>query len=99
MNKVGNNGFAILTVVFFLGTYALALSLENIIDQFERFRREKWGRPGKSDKTDRSSDVRNGDEPASKLSFNVMGSCFGLRRRREFADGSEEGEEKISEVA
>ena len=47
MENAGNNGFAILTVVFILGTYALALSLENIIDQWERFRHEKWGKPGK----------------------------------------------------
>ncbi|PVH79529.1 hypothetical protein DL98DRAFT_655454 [Cadophora sp. DSE1049] len=96
MENVGNNGFAILTVVFVLGTYALALSLENIIDQWERFRQEKWGRPGKS-KT--GSDGMVGEDDESKLSFNVMGSCFGLRRRREYTGESLESEERISKVA
>ena len=96
MEHAGNNGFAILTVVFILGTYALALSLENIIDQWERFRREKWGRPGKS-KTD--SDGMGGQDGEPKLSFHVMGSCFGLRRRREHTSESLESEERISKVA
>lgn len=34
MDNVGNIVFAILVVVFVLGTYALALSLESIIDKW-----------------------------------------------------------------
>jgi len=96
MENAGNNGFAILTVVFILGTYALALSLENIIDQWERFRHEKWGKPGKP-KTNGDGNGRRDDDP--KLSFNVMGSCFGLRRRREYTGEELDSEERISKVA
>ncbi|KAL2072990.1 hypothetical protein VTL71DRAFT_10314 [Oculimacula yallundae] len=97
MDKVGNNGFAILTVVFILGTYTLALSLENIIGQWERFRKEKWGKPG-SKKVVGDGEGGADNTVEEKLSFNIMGSCFGLRRRRELVDGSE-GEEKIAKVA
>lgn len=96
MEHAGNNGFAILTVVFILGTYALALSLENIIDQWDRFRQEKWGRPGKP-KANIDGSGRDDDE--SKLSFNVMGSCFGLRRSREYTGETLESEERISKAA
>ena len=96
MEHAGNNGFAILTVVFILGTYALALSLENIIDQWERFRQEKWGRPGT---LKNNGDGTRRQDVESKLSFNIMGSCFGLRRRREYTGEELESEERISKVA
>ena len=46
-----------------------------------------------------NSAVSVGDDGGSKLSFNAMGRCFGLRRRRQFGEGSEESGEKISAVA
>lgn len=95
MDHVGNNGFAILTVVFILGTYALALSLESIIDQWARFRKEKWGRP---DKLKRDNQKKE-EDVESKLSFSSMGGCFGLRRRKEYINGTLDSEEKISKVA
>lgn len=89
MDSAGNGGFAILVVVFVLGTYALALSLESIIDQWKRLKKEKW----------RASHVTrhppNHHDDDSRLSFNALGSCWGLRRRRD----SEEGDDKISRAA
>ncbi|KAK0100648.1 hypothetical protein ONS95_007101 [Cadophora gregata] len=96
MNKAGNNGFAILTVIFILGTYTLALSLENIIEQWERFRREKWGRPGK---VKNASDGTGGHDTDSKMSAKVMGTFFGLRRRREHVEENLESEERTSKAA
>ncbi len=95
MDHVGNNGFAILTVIFILGTYALALSLGGIIDQWARFKQEKWGRPEKS----KRNRQRKEEDAESKLSFNSLGSCFGFRRRKEYINGSLDSEEKISKVA
>jgi hypothetical protein len=89
MESAGNVAFAVLVVLFVLGTYALALSLENIIDQWARLRGEKWGIRGLTTNPPRREDAE------SKLSFNVLGSCCGLRRRY-VGDVSEE---KISEVA
>ena len=89
MDSAGNIAFAVLVTFFVLGTYTLALSLENIIDQWGRLRREKWGVGGLTT----TPPGREGEQ--SKLSFNVLGSCFGLRRR----DINDVSEEKISEVA
>jgi hypothetical protein len=41
MDNVGNIVFAILVVVFVLGTYALALSLESLLDQW-KLTKQKW---------------------------------------------------------
>jgi hypothetical protein len=76
MNSAGDVGFAVLVVVFMLGTYALALSLESIIDQWSRLKREEWG-PKYVTKQPPS---HHDDE--SKLSLNALGSCWGFRRRR-----------------
>jgi hypothetical protein len=89
MDSAGNGGFAILVVVFVLGTYVLALSLESIIDQWKRLKKEKWRA---SHVTKRPPSHLDAD---SKLSFNVLGSCWGLRRRREVGDD----EKKISRAA
>ncbi len=102
MDHVGNVGFAILVIVFVLGTYALALSLESIMDQWARFRQEKWGRPGKISGQFRKDgdNEKAGDDyldRESKLSFNVMGSCFGLRRRR--IDATQNGSADIDNVS
>jgi Mg2+ and Co2+ transporter CorA len=42
MESAGNVAFALLVVFFVLGTYTLALSLENIIDQWSRLQKEQW---------------------------------------------------------
>jgi hypothetical protein len=90
MDRAGNGGFAILVVVFIFGTYALALSLESIIQQWSRFKKEQWGPKNitKSPPTHHEDD--------SKLSFNALGSCWGFRRRH---SSDEEGAEKISKAA
>jgi hypothetical protein len=89
MESAGNVAFAVLVVLFVLGTYTLALSLENIIDQWVRLRDERWGVRGLTTNPPR----RNHGE--AKLSFNVLGSCCGLRRRHVH----DESDGKISEVA
>lgn len=89
MDSAGNGGFAILVVVFVLGTYALALSLESIIEQWKRLKKEKWRASHMTKRPPNHHDAN------SKLSFNVLGSCWGLRRRRDAGDG----DEKISRVA
>lgn len=88
MESAGNALFAILVVVFVLGTYTLALSLESIIDQWVRFRKEKWGAKGLTTPPGR-------EDVETKLSFNVLGSCCGLRRRYP----GKENDGKISDVA
>ena len=89
MDSAGNVLFAILVVIFVLGTYALALSLESIINQWSRFRREKWGAKGLTTAPPKRDDAE------SKLSFNALGSCCGFRRR----NGSDEIDDKISQAA
>jgi hypothetical protein len=44
MDTAGNTGFAIMLIVFFVGTVALALSLEGMIDQWSRLRERSAGR-------------------------------------------------------
>jgi hypothetical protein len=89
MNSAGNVLFAILIVIFVLGTYALALSLESIINQWSRLRREKWGAEGLTIAPPKR------DVAESKLSFNALGSCCGFRRR----NGTDKIDEKISQAA
>jgi len=42
MDHATNALYAILTVIFVVGTYGLALSLETILDQWERFKYGEW---------------------------------------------------------
>ena len=88
MDSAGNALFAILVVIFVLGTYALALSLESIIDQWSQFRKGKWGVQGMTANSRR-------DDADSKLSFNAVASYCGFRRR----DPSPEIDDKISQAA
>ena len=89
MDSAGNVLFAVLVLVFVLGTYALALSLESIIDQWSRLRKEKWGAKGLT------ASPPKRDDTESKLSFNALGSCCGFRRKYT----SDEMDEKISQAA
>jgi hypothetical protein len=89
MDSAGNVTFGILVLVFVLGTYVLALSLESIIDQWSRLRKEKWGTRGLTKSPPSHIDAE------SKLSFNVLGSCCGFRRRY----NNDEEDEKISKAA
>jgi hypothetical protein len=89
MDSAGDITFAILVVIFVLGTYALALSLESIIDQWSRLRKEKWKAKGLTMSPPRHDDAE------SRLSFNALGSCCGFRRRYT----SDEIDEKISQAA
>lgn len=43
MDDATNVLYAVLTVVFVVGTYGLALSLETILEQWKSFRRGEWG--------------------------------------------------------
>lgn len=89
MNSAGNILFAILVVIFVLGTFALALSLESIIGQWSRLRKEKW----RAERLTTSPPKR--DDVESKLSFNALGSCCGFRRRY----NSDEIDDKIAQAA
>jgi hypothetical protein len=42
MDNATNALYAVLTVVFVVGTYGLALSLETILEQWKSFRRGEW---------------------------------------------------------
>lgn len=88
VDSAGNVVFAILVIIFVLGTYALALSLESIIDQWARLRKEKW-------KAKELTSSPKRDDAESKLSFNVLGSCCGFRRRYNI----DEIDGKISQAA
>ncbi|PBP23734.1 hypothetical protein BUE80_DR005413 [Diplocarpon rosae] len=94
MNSAGNNGFAILTVLFVLGTYALALSLESIIDQWGRFRTAEKS-AGRARRRAPTAD-EGADTP--RLSLHVA-AWLGLRRRKRDVDGTWEREEEISKAA
>ena len=89
MDSAGNVGFAILVVIFILGTYALALSLESIIDQWSRLTNEKWEARGLTMNGNRNYDAE------STFPFNALGSCCGFRR----GWSGDESEEKISKAA
>lgn len=97
MDNVGNNGFAILTVVFILGTYALALSLESIIDYWARLRKAKKRR---SSKPIGNVDAISGDDVEEiAIGTAATESYFGFRRRKGFEEGSLESGEKSSGAA
>lgn len=76
MDHTGNGGFATLVVVFILGTYALALSLESIINQWTLLKKEKWG----AKFITRQAAAPHDHE--SRGPFNVIGGRWGFRRRR-----------------
>ena len=89
MNSAGNVVFAVLTVIFVLGTYALALSLESIINQWWVLRKAKWGARGLA-----ALPLKR-DDAESKLLFSTLESCCGFRRRY----SSDEAGNKISDAA
>lgn len=89
LDSTGNIVFAILVVIFVLGTYALALSLESIIDQWSRLRKEKWRTKGLT------TSPRTRDDAESKLPFAALGSCCGFGRRY----NSDEIDDKIYQAA
>ncbi|KAI9049724.1 hypothetical protein LZ554_005876 [Drepanopeziza brunnea f. sp. 'monogermtubi'] len=100
MDQVGNNGFAVLTVVFILGTYALALSLESIIEQWARVRKSRAR--GRSEGMKRGEGAVGKDRESETLQtarFRAMGVLWGRRRKQECSGGSVESEEKIAKVA
>jgi hypothetical protein len=74
MDNVGNIVFAILVVVFVLGTYALALSLESLLDQWKLAKQKLRARNS-------IPNITSHEEAESTGSFGVLGNCCGLRRR------------------
>lgn len=70
MDNVGNIVFAILVVVFVLGTYALALSLESLLDQW-KLAKQKW-------RTRNSKKISSHEEVES---IGLFGGLGGLRKR------------------
>lgn len=74
MDNVGNIVFAILVVVFVLGTYALALSLESLLDQW-KLAKQQWRARNSM------NEINSHEEAEPTGSFGVLGNCCGLRRR------------------
>lgn len=56
MNNATNALYAALTVIFVVGTYGLALSLETIIEQWISFRNGEW-RPSRRHKKSLDSGI------------------------------------------
>ena len=76
MKSATTTAFAVLVVVFVLGTYALALSLESIIGSFSKISERRGMIRAKQKATARDEDQDQGVMPGTKSSW------FGLRRRR-----------------
>jgi len=91
MDSAGNVLFAILVVVFVLGTYALALSIESIIEQWSRLRRQRWKAKGVMN----SGSKRQAHGADPEHASHALGGYFGMRRRQT----SDEMDEKIFRAA
>ena len=92
MNNAGNAVYAILVVVFLIGTYGLALSLESILEQWKRLRRgnnNRWGGGAAL-----SSHHLTPGQSATKSRFSLrhLGSIIGFRKEVE-------ADEKLSSAA
>jgi len=90
MNGVGNAGFAILVVVFVLSTYALALSLENIIDSWTKLAEKKWSKI-----EPKKWKSRRKDEEVDDSEKDVFEGLGGLKWRGR----GEQGDDRISKAA
>jgi hypothetical protein len=96
VNTASNALFAILVVVFVLGTYTLALSLESIIDQWTALRKQKWGA-----KTSKENSGIQSEDRESITSVYGLGNSFGLKNRRKVRgiSKSEDMEAGVSKVS
>ena len=70
MDHATNALYAVLIVIFVVGTYGLALSLETILDQWERLR----------DREQRPKRLTRGPEQGIELPFWRIGSPLKTRR-------------------
>ncbi|KUJ07866.1 uncharacterized protein LY89DRAFT_630924 [Mollisia scopiformis] len=95
MENANTTTFAILVVIFVLGTYALALSLESIIDSFSKIadRRERM----RSTQSSTSKSTQKDQETPSVDSSTSL-KWFGLRKRHR-AREDDQVAEKISFAA
>lgn len=111
MDHASNTLFAVLVVIFVIGTYALALSLENIISQWSRFKKQRWRRNNrnlnqnieeKEVEDDDEHDVgfvsmqQNSERQPSRYSFDMLRRWIGPKREEQPGRGKGDSDEKIS---
>lgn len=98
MNRATNVTFAVLVVIFIIGTYTLALSLESIMDALGKIvdkRRERATvTPSKPTRTESHEESETADADSGYFS-----NYLGLRRRKKDVGEEEDIAEKISMAA
>lgn len=97
MNSANNVTFAVLVVVFVLGTYALALSLESIINSFARISEHRESRSAAKNSNPPNNSHRDRERSGAGVGARSFGDWCGLRRRR--VGSEDEVAEKISMAA
>lgn len=96
MNNTTNVTFAVLVVLFVLGTYALALSLESIIDSFSRLSAQREKLRERRRQSSEAGDLSLDENQASKGTWKkYFPNSISLRKRRRGSE-DDDGTEKIS---
>jgi hypothetical protein len=92
MKSASNVTYAVLVILFVLGTYALALSLESIIDSFSKISAKRDTNRERRESPD--NQIRD-ENDVSRRWWNRIPNSYGLRKRHRSSENGE-APEKIS---